>query len=173
METVPDNAPESRWARLRHQWGKRLEPGEQATVLAWTSFTVTFVGLRALTHWIRAGHGPAGGGVRLGGKHFHHYNIGIGMLATVAGVGLRGTERQRRHPVAAIAFGAANAMIVDELALLLDLKDVYWAAEGRESVDAAVAIIATGATVAAGMPFWPHAHRALRSGSRAPAPLTP
>jgi hypothetical protein len=62
-----------------------------------------------------------------------------------------------------VAFGAANAMIVDELALLLDLKDVYWAREGRRSVDVAVAVIAAGGTVVAGMPFWPHAHRALRS----------
>jgi len=159
-----DEQLSSRRARLRHQWGERLEPGEQATVLAWTSFTLTFLGLRGLTHWIRRGHGPSGGGVTLGGEHFHHYNIGIGMLATVAGVGLRGTERQRRHPAAAVAFGAANAMIVDELALLLDLKDVYWAKDGRKSVDVAVGVIAAGATVVAGMPFWPHAHHALRSG---------
>src|SRR5271155_5035223 len=145
MDTDTGNAPQSRWARLRHEWGKRLEPGEQATLLAWFSFTCTFVGLRGLTHWIRAGHGPSGGGIKRGNKHFHHYNIGIAMLSTVAAVGLRGTERQRRHPAAAVAFGAANAMIVDELALLLDLKDVYWAADGRESVDAAVALIATGA----------------------------
>jgi hypothetical protein len=154
-----------RWARLRHQWDERLQPGEQATVLAWSSFTLMFAGLRGLTHWIRSGHGPAGGGVTLGGKHFHHYNIGIAVLATVAAVGLRGTEKQRRHPAAAVAFGAANAMIVDELALLLDLEDVYWAADGRESVDAAIALIATGATVVAGIPFWSHAHRALRSHS--------
>ena len=159
-----DEPLSSRRARLRHQWGERLEPGEQATVLAWTSFTLTFLGLRGLTHWIRRGHGPPGGGMTLGGEHFHHYNIGIGMLATVAGVGLRGTERQRRHPAAAVAFGAANAMIVDELALLLDLKDVYWAKDGRKSVDVAVGVIAAGATVVAGMPFWPHAHHALRSG---------
>ncbi len=55
--------PSTRFGRLRHQWGERLQPGEQATVLAWASFTLTFVGLRALTHWIRAGHGPSGGGV--------------------------------------------------------------------------------------------------------------
>jgi len=166
MENETGDAPSSRWERLRHQWGKRLEPGQQATVLAWTSFTLTFVGVRALTHWIRAGHGPAGGGVKLGGKHFHHYNIGIALPTTVAAVGLRGTEKQRRHPAAAVAFGAANALIVDELALLLDLKDVYWATDGRESVDVAVGLIATGATVVVGMPFWPHAHRALRSGGR-------
>lgn len=155
--------PSTRLARLRHQWDQRLQPAEQTTVLAWASFTLTFAGLRGLTHWIRAGHGPSGGGMSLGGKHFHHYNIGIGMLATVAGIGLRGSEEQRRHPAAAVAYGAANAMIVDELALLLDLKDVYWASDGRKSVDVAVGVIATGATVAVGMPFWPHAHRALRS----------
>ena len=151
------------WARLRDEWRTRLEPGEQATVLVWSTFTVTFAGLRALTHWIRAGHGPSGGGMSLGGKHFHHYNLGIATLACVAAVGLRGTERQRRHPAAAIAFGAANAMIVDELALLLDLEDVYWGSEGRESVDAAIGIIAAGGTIVAGMPFWPHAHRAIRN----------
>jgi hypothetical protein len=150
------------WAGLREEWRTRLEPAEQATVLAWSTFAVTFAGLRALTHWIRAGHGPSGGGMSVGGKHFHHYNIGIALLASVAAVGLRGTERQRRHPAAAIAFGSANAMIVDELALLLDLKDVYWANDGRESVDAAIGVIAAGGMIVAGMPFWPHARRVLR-----------
>ena len=52
------DANRRRWARLREEWGTRLQPGEQATVLAWAAFTSTFVGLRVLTHWIRAGHGP-------------------------------------------------------------------------------------------------------------------
>lgn len=164
--TPPEHPGQSKkqwWARVRDEWHTRLKPGEQATVLAWVAFTFTFAGLRALTHWIRAGHGPSGGGMSLRGSHFHHYNIGIALLASVAAVGLRGTERQRRHPAAAIAFGSANAMIVDELALLLDLKDVYWAKDGRESVDAAVGLIAAGGTIVAGMPFWPHARRALQS----------
>jgi hypothetical protein len=152
-----------RWSRLRREWLQRLESEERSAVLAWSAFTVTFAGLRALTHWIHAGHGPEGGGIKLGGRHFHHYNIGIALLSTVAAVGLRGTEEQRRHPVAAVAFGSANALIVDELALLLDIEDVYWKADGRESVDVAVGFVAAGATVLAGMPFWPHAHRALRS----------
>jgi hypothetical protein len=159
----PEQPNKRWWARVGDEWQARLQPGEQATILAWAAFTVTFVGLRVLTHWIRAGHGPSGGGMNLGGKHFHHYNIGIALLATVAAVGLRGSEAQRRHPAAAIAFGSANAMIVDELALLLDLKDVYWATEGRKSVDAAVGLIATGGTIAAGMPLWPHLRRALPS----------
>jgi hypothetical protein len=34
--------------------------------------------------------------------------------------------------------GQQSALIVDEFALLLDLKDVYWAREGRVSVDVGV-----------------------------------
>ena len=124
---------------------------------------IVFAGLRILTHWIRGGHGPSGGGISLGGRHFHHYNIGIALLAAVGMVGLRGSEKQRRHPVVAIAYGSAAALVVDELALLLDLEDVYWASDGRKSVDAALGVIAAGATFFAGLPLWPHAHRALRS----------
>ena len=101
-----------------------------------------FAGLRTLTHWIHGGHGPKGGGISLGGRHFHHYNIGIALLAGVGAVGLRGSEKQRRHPAVAIAYGAAAALVVDELALLLDLEDVYWAYDGRKSVDPAVGVIA-------------------------------
>jgi hypothetical protein len=132
-------------------------------LIAWSSFTATFGGVRALTHWIRDGHGPSGGGMSFGGKHFHHYNIGIGLLAGVGAVALRGREKHRRHPVTAMAYGSAMALVVDELALLIDLKDVYWAQDGRKSVDAAVIIVAAGATVAVGLPFWPHARRALAS----------
>lgn len=154
----------SRWSRLRHEFGSRLDPAEQSAVISWGAFTTTFGGLRLLTHWIRGGHGPQGGGIRLGGRHFHHYNIGIALLSAVGAVGLRGSESRRRHPVVAVVYGSANALVVDELALLLDLKDVYWASEGRKSVDAAICVIAAGATAFAGLPFWPHAHRILRTG---------
>ncbi len=154
----------SRWSRLREQWGEKLDPTEQSAVMSWAAFTATFGGLRLLTHWIRGGHGPKGGGLNVGGRHFHHYNIGIAMLSAIGATGLRGSERHRRHPATAIAYGSANALVVDELALLLDLKDVYWASDGRKSVDVAITVIAVGGTVFAGLPFWPHARRALRSG---------
>ncbi len=95
------------------------------------------------------------------GRHFHHYNIGIALLSAVGAVGLRGSDERRQHPAVAVAYGTANALVVDELALLLDLKDVYWSHDGRESVDVAIGIIALGATISAGMPLWPHARRAL------------
>ncbi|WP_230989939.1 hypothetical protein [Rhodococcus oxybenzonivorans] len=51
--------------------------------------------------------------------------------------------------------------LFDELALLLDLEDVYWAKEGRTSVDAAVIIIGLGGLMTAGLEFWPAAQRAM------------
>jgi hypothetical protein len=162
-DDVAAPVPASRWRRLNDEWHKRLQPGEQSVVVAWASFTATFVSVRALTHWIHDGNGPSGGGMSLGGHHFHHYNIGIAGLAGVGAVALRGRERHRRHPLTAAAYGSALALVVDELALLIDLKDVYWAREGRTSVDAAVTLTAVGGTIAAGLPFWPHARRALRN----------
>jgi hypothetical protein len=35
--------------------------------------------------------------------------------------------------VTALAHGSALALVVDELALLMDLKDVYWARDGRRA----------------------------------------
>lgn len=160
--TPEDRAPKARWHRLEDEWTRRLQPGERSTLIAWASFTTTFAGVRALTHWIHDGHGPAGGGMSLAGHHFHHYNLGIAGLAGIGAVSLRGRERHRRHPLTAVVYGSAVALIVDELALLVDLKDVYWSRQGRTSVDAAVILTAAGATFAVGLPFWPHARRALR-----------
>ena len=117
--------------------------------------------VRGITHWLKDGHGPSGGGVSAGGPHLHHYNLGILLLSALGAVTVRGKEHHRRHPTAAAAYGTANALIVDEAALLLDLKDVYWAKQGRTSVDLAVGLIATGGLAVAGMPLWPHAARAL------------
>ena len=60
------------------------------------------------------------------------------MLAGVGAIAVRGEDRHRRHPAVAVSYGAALALIVDEFALLLDLKDVYWARQGRISVDLGV-----------------------------------
>jgi hypothetical protein len=146
------------WRGLHRAYGEHVGAGEQSVLLAWSSFTTTFAFTRALTHWIRSGHGPAGGGMSVGGRHFHHYNIGIVLLSCIGAVALRGAERHRRHPVTATAYGAANALIVDELMLLLDLRDVYWAKDGRTSVDTAVGLIGLGGVYLAAVPFW---HRAL------------
>lgn len=65
--------------RIRRAYVGQVSPDEQAMLVAWSAFTVTFGATRALTHWIRDGHGPASGGMSVGGRHLHHYNIGTSL----------------------------------------------------------------------------------------------
>ena len=109
--------------------------------LIWSSFSLTFLAVRFITHSIRDKrftrlfHNVSG----RGGRHIHHLVFGIIGLLTV------GYIATGRHPLRAavrrvesVLFGVAAALTLDEFALWLDLQDVYWAKQGRLSVDAAV-----------------------------------
>jgi hypothetical protein len=124
-------------AAVRTAYHEELNDGQRSALLSWLSFTGTFALTRAVTSSIRAGRGPFRN-LSAGGEHLHHYLWGIGMLAGVGAIAVRGEDRHRRHPAVAVSYGAALALIVDEFALLLDLKDVYWARQGRISVDLGV-----------------------------------
>ncbi len=134
-----------------------LDPSQRAALVSWLAFTGTFTGVRGVTWSIRAGRGPFRN-LSAGGEHLHHYLWGIGLLAGVGAVAVHGTDRQRRHPAVALCYGSGLALIVDEFALLLDLKDVYWARQGRISVDLGVSAIALTGSYFAAQPAW----RALR-----------
>ena len=136
---------------VRSAFHEELDPSQKSALLSWLAFTGTFGGLRALTYSIRAGKGPFRN-ISLGGEHLHHYMWGIALLSGVGAVAVRGEERQRRHPALALSYGAGNALIVDEFALLLDLKDVYWAKQGRISIDIGVGGIALTGSYFAALP---------------------
>jgi hypothetical protein len=137
---------------LRAGYHEDLGPGERATLISWLAFTATFTAVRVITYSIRDGVGPFRN-VSLGGAHIHHYMWGIGGLSAVGAVAVRGDDRLRRHPVLAGTYGSALALIVDEFALLLDLQDVYWAKQGRLSVDIGVGAVALGGVGFAALPL--------------------
>ncbi len=136
---------------LHDAFYEELHPGQQTALISWVSFTTTFGVVRAITHSIRGGKGPVHN-LSVGGTHLHHYMWGIVTVSAVGGVAIRGDERMRRHPFVGIAYGAGLALIVDEFALLLDLQDVYWAKQGRWSVDLAVSMIGAAGSVLVGLP---------------------
>jgi len=109
---------------IQRAYQEELGPGQRSALLSWLAFTGTFAGLRALTYSIRAGRGPFGN-ISVGGEHVHHYMWGIGMLSGIGAVAVRGEEHHRRRPAVAVGYGSGLALIVDEFALLLDLRDVY------------------------------------------------
>ena len=146
---------------------EELGPGQQSALLSWLAFTGTFAGLRALTYSIRAGKGPFRN-ISVGGEHLHHYMWGIGLLSGVGAVAVRGDEQHRRHPAVAVCYGAGMALIVDEFALLLDLKDVYWARQGRISIDLGVGAIAVAGSYFAALPVLRRLQRERKHGAVAP-----
>jgi hypothetical protein len=138
-------------ADVRDAFHSELDAGQQSALVSWLAFTTTFAAVRGITYSIREGKGPFGN-LSVGGQHLHHYMWGIGLLTGVGGVAVRGDEERRRHPVTAVAYGSGLALIMDEFALLLDLKDVYWAKQGRISVDLAVSGIAVAGSCFAALP---------------------
>jgi hypothetical protein len=122
---------------VRSSFYEELDAGQRSALLSWLAFTGTFAAVRGITYSIRAGKGPFHN-LSAGGEHLHHYMWGIGMLAGVGAVAVRGDDLQRKHPGVALSYGAGLALIVDEFALLLDLQDVYWAKQGRISIDLGV-----------------------------------
>jgi hypothetical protein len=142
---------------LRAVFREELDPRQRAALLSWLAFTTTFGALRGITYSIKEGKGPFRN-LSVGGAHLHHYMWGIGLVSGVGGVAVHGDEPRRNHPAVALTYGAGLALIVDEFALLLDLKDVYWARQGRISVDLGIGASSLAGTYFAALPLL----RALR-----------
>jgi len=84
------------------------------------------------------------------------------LLSGVGAVAVHGDEEHRRHPGVAVTYGSGLALIVDEFALLLDLKDVYWAKQGRISIDLGIGGIALAGSYFAALPVLRRLRRELR-----------
>jgi hypothetical protein len=96
--------------------------------------------IRALTHAIHASIGPFHD-INVGGAHVHHLVWGVLLLLGVGYLWLieAGTGDPHRSLLSRLtsaAFGVGAALTLDEFALWLNLKDVYWERQGRESVEA-------------------------------------
>jgi len=146
---------------VRAVFHEELDPQQRAALLSWLAFTTTFGAVRGITYSIKEGKGPFRN-VSVGGAHLHHYMWGIGLVSGVGGVAVHGEDARRRHPAVALAYGGGLALIVDEFALLLDLRDVYWAKQGRISVDLGIGANSVAGTYFAALPLLRALRRRLR-----------
>jgi hypothetical protein len=130
---------------------------------------VAFVGTRVNVRLIRS-RVRWFGNVSVGETHIHHVVFGVVLmlLSGVAGLILSSVSIGWYAFTAAV-FGVGAALVLDEFALLLHLRDVYWQEEGRTSVDAVfVAVAATGLLLLGLRPLaWSGSDEAL--GGRAAA----
>ena len=78
------------------------------------------------------------GNVEVGGTHIHHLVWGILLLMIAGWVGIVVAPEPPGREIVAAVFGIGTGLTLDEFALWLELKDVYWSAEGRKSIDAVI-----------------------------------
>ncbi len=110
------------------------EPRRERLFLASVGFFTAVLIVRTLTIAIHNDIGPFHN-VTMHGRHIHHLVWGILLLLLVGYLWLLGPG-----PVAAritsTLYGVGAALTLDEFALWLNLQDVYWQREGRESYEA-------------------------------------
>jgi hypothetical protein len=109
-----------------------------ALIVAFVFTRVNVRLIRANVWWFR--------NVNIGEMHIHHVVFGVilMLLSGVASLIVSGVSIGWYAFTAAV-FGIGSALVLDEFALILHLRDVYWSEEGRTSVDAVfVAVAATG-----------------------------
>jgi len=88
-----------------------------------------------------------------GGLHVHHLVFGI-VLMLIGGFVLALQPGSPWLEIVAAGFGIGAGLTLDEFALWLHLEDVYWAEEGRRSVDAVVVAALVGGLILMGfLPF--------------------
>src|ERR1700734_2948584 len=135
--------------------------------VASVSFFLTFAGVRAVVfavlHQIPPFHF-----IEHDGRHIHHLVFGIIILLGVGygwladfGTGEDDTSLFLSR-LMSILYGVGAALTLDEFALWLNLKDVYWSPQGRSSIDA---VILFGALLAAGswgFPLFRSSHKKKR-----------
>lgn len=128
-----------------------LAPDRLPLLCCLVAFLLTFLVTRIVVRYIRRNAGsdrpprwwqPRNMGH--GSLHIHHMVIGV-VLVMVSGVTmvtLAVSGGVAEFTVAAVFFGIGAALVLDEFALILHLSDVYWAEDGRTSVDAVFAAVA-------------------------------
>ncbi|MEV0677943.1 hypothetical protein AB0I60_15645 [Actinosynnema sp. NPDC050436] len=98
---------------------------------------VTFVLIRISVRLIRAKVRWWPGNIKPGGTHIHHVVFGTVFMLLGGVLGLAAPDDEHGLRVSAAALmGVGAALVLDEFALILHLRDVYWSKDGRLSVDA-------------------------------------
>lgn len=149
-------------ARIGAVWRREIrEAGTEARILSGAAFLITFLLTRVVTHYLLRSKG--GGGIEIGSLHIHHMVFGLVLILLSGLLDIRDVLQRTR----AVVFGVGAALVLDEFALILNLADVYWRPEGRESIDAVIVFAAVLGIAMAGGGFWRAALRELMRGERA------
>ncbi len=122
-------------------WNDQILADEkQGLFLVLVGFILSFAFIRMSTRLMRSPRVPwwPGSVVSDGGVHLHHLVFGIVTMMLAGTLGLAALGDSPLTEICAFFFGVGAGLTIDEFALWVYLDDVYWAEEGRASIDATV-----------------------------------
>jgi hypothetical protein len=136
-----------------HRFG--LAGREPLLLLLGASF-LTFAVTRLYTRVGRVRDWRSG---RVGDVHLHHMVVGNVLTLSCGMFELAFQPRDIGLDVLAVGFGVGAAFVLDEFALTVHLRDVYWTPEGRHSIEVSVIWTLLGLILLTGIsPFGIHDH---------------
>jgi hypothetical protein len=116
------------------------------------AFLITFLFIRTSARLIRKQVSWWPGNVSTkGGLHIHHLVWGICLVLASGFLSIALRPDGFWGGALAVLFGIGTGLTLDEFALWLRLDDVYWAQEGRESLDAVIVAALLGGLVVLGV----------------------
>jgi hypothetical protein len=138
-------------------WNDQLvEHDRQYLFLVLLGFVGSFAFIRMSTRLMRSPRVPwwPGSIVSESGTHVHHLVFGIVTMMIAGTISFAGFATSPIYELCGLFFGIGIGLTIDEFALWVHLEDVYWADEGRQSIDATlIAVAALGLILLGVRPF--------------------
>jgi hypothetical protein len=117
------------------------------------AFLVSFLFIRTSARLIRSPRVPwwPGSVVTDSGLHLHHLVWGIFLMLVSGFLGFVTDLGSPARELLAARFGVGAGLTMDEFALWIHLRDVYWAEEGRSSFTAVIVVSVLGGLILLGV----------------------
>lgn len=131
-------------------FGARARPGDGTAFLVLAAFVLSFLAIRTSARLTRSVAWWPGGVESSGGVHLHHLVWGICLMLLSGFLSFAVPLETPWWHILAIVFGIGAGFTLDEFALWVYLRDVYWSPEGRASFEAVVVALAFAALVVLG-----------------------
>jgi uncharacterized membrane protein len=131
-----------------------VDSGRLASLLFFVALLGTFGFIRTSTWMIRKQVSWWPGNVSVGGTHVHHLVWGICAMMIFGYVGIVLQPDSPWREIVTVLFAIGMGLTLDEFALWVELKDVYWEKDGRKSIDAMIIAGSVAGLIVVGFSSW-------------------
>jgi hypothetical protein len=131
-----------------------VDSGRLAAFLFFVGLLGTFGFIRTSTWMIKNQVSWWPGNVTVGGTHVHHLVWGICAMMIFGYVGVVLQPDSPWRELVTVLFAIGMGLTLDEFALWVELKDVYWTKDGRKSIDAMIVAGCLAGMVVVGFSAW-------------------